>query len=1163
MATKTDTLYHDYKLILMSLNERPVGELVAVKDFSYSPALVEIGELTFNLPRTYTDDTGNVQTTPLYDELEADMLVEVDGGEYYYINTCVENDTADNTQKQIHAYSREYELALKSFNDYEVETERLLYFDYPADGVGYPWKDKDDIPIEVREYMTSSLDSEGVPFGLFNTVEKITTWKFKRGADGYPILPDAVKTEAREISTSETNMLELMKIVQEAWNIIFEYDTKKREIGIVPADLFLRKPNGVLSDENFITGLNKEMKREEIKTRLFMYNSEGTGVIAERSAHGNTYMENYDHFKNDDYMSKGLQGAIDTYMTNLEARERETEAAWTVLKGLYAEEKVIANKIDDWETDLIDPLTRYDHYQSILNGFYLDGAEIAKPRPLEPLEKAAMDSASKEVEKLKQNIDFATKKELSILEESIEAQLVVLRGIQQKSLMSNVFKAEELLKGLEEGSLIREMEPYIRDATHQSDSIKAVDSLHKLGRELLKKISKPRLQFSIDVVDFLAKTDLDEFDFMGTLGQVLRVENHRLNFLEHVVLLKYTHTPESGGLTLEFSNQLELKNDTTFLAELISKSSSISSKVDFKSSFWSGGGIVGAQESGTHREIIAERIYTNRLVADEIEASEIRADQIYVTELEAKTIVADSILTGDLVANTALVKHLNANYAAIGRMDAAEATIGDLSVDTADIRSLVVDIQQAGYITAEYITAENINAAFVGATKLTADAIDVNFANIVLEKVETSFVDDAMIAALNVRDGYIKELTVQHGNIKSIDASTITVGTLVADQIAIRNPENPEESLIWGINNISGEIEQAKGNTIGGHVITKDTINADHLTVNSVIAGKIAANAVTADKIHSESILARHLTTSSFTAINAQIANLDAGVLTSGSIDATQIAINNLNASNITTGTLKGINDIVNIDLKTGYFNFGDSFVHNKDGFQIRVGSTNIEDYVEDRMIHRIDTFPAQLSIQTNSDGQQLGNTKLSVDIAVFKGFDRVAATVTGVYLSDAAGEPIVSGVTEIPAVQPTVSKDGKIGVTVTPQAILGSETGFLHFTTRTTKPDKTYLHKVGWTKVRNGEDSFSVVVNSTGGNAFKNDVGEKRLTATVYRGSLDITSSILQSRFLWQKSSSDAEKDEAWNITAALPENRKSYIDITSDDVDSSAVFKCLVNVR
>jgi hypothetical protein len=79
--------------------------------------------------------------------------------------------------------------------------------------------------------------------------------------------------------------------------------------------------------------------------------------------------------------------------------------------------------------------------------------------------------------------------------------------------------------------------------------------------------------------------------------------------------------------------------------------------------------------------------------------------------------------------------------------------------------------------------------------------------------------------------------------------------------------------------------------------------------------------------------------------------------------------------------------------------------------------------------------------------------------------------------------------------------------------------------------------------------------ITSSRGNVFKPGDTSTILTATVYRGTENITSTLLDAQFRWTRSSDDYDADQIWNqnhYTAGRT------ITITSDDVINRATFSC-----
>jgi hypothetical protein len=103
------------------------------------------------------------------------------------------------------------------------------------------------------------------------------------------------------------------------------------------------------------------------------------------------------------------------------------------------------------------------------------------------------------------------------------------------------------------------------------------------------------------------------------------------------------------------------------------------------------------------------------------------------------------------------------------------------------------------------------------------------------------------------------------------------------------------------------------------------------------------------------------------------------------------------------------------------------------------------------------------------------------------------------------------------------------------------------------------YYDMITITKVRNGDTPYTVTVASSNGNQFLNGATQTTLTATVFKGSTDITADLPYNAFNWTRLSDNPAADTIWNEQHTAAGNQ---ITITGEDVYRRAVFNCEVEV-
>jgi hypothetical protein len=226
--------------------------------------------------------------------------------------------------------------------------------------------------------------------------------------------------------------------------------------------------------------------------------------------------------------------------------------------------------------------------------------------------------------------------------------------------------------------------------------------------------------------------------------------------------------------------------------------------------------------------------------------------------------------------------------------------------------------------------------------------------------------------------------------------------------------------------------------------------------------------------------------------------------------------------------------------------------------------SSGIPQYLTTSFISGVTTAGLQINATTGADFRAVVNSFGTARTAVFQGIsDAAATTSTWSGVSDTTGKKPADGATRnVARGKWLLLTEYLIGDTVTDADGYGWVCKMAHISSLIlTLPVYPITENADWLLyVTKGVDAISVQITSTNGSIFK--VGQAkttRLTAKVFQGGAEITSTIQLVQFKWIRASvidSPAPNDDAtWN---SLHQQGYPVIDISVDDVHSRATFFC-----
>ena len=226
-------------------------------------------------------------------------------------------------------------------------------------------------------------------------------------------------------------------------------------------------------------------------------------------------------------------------------------------------------------------------------------------------------------------------------------------------------------------------------------------------------------------------------------------------------------------------------------------------------------------ESARIDDLVTETLAVkDRLTATEADITDLTANKASITELEAAKAEIDQLEANMLTAEAADIK-----YATIANLEATNANIHNLQADYGEFEELAT-----GKFTA--IEADILE---LDTGKLSAEEADLKYANIDFSNIGVAAVEE-----LFAKSGIIGDLVVSEGHITghlvgvTISGDLIQGNTIKADKLVVLG----DDGLYYKLN-VSGEsvaAEQTQYNSLNGSIITANTITAEKINVDDLVA---------------------------------------------------------------------------------------------------------------------------------------------------------------------------------------------------------------------------------------------------------------------------------------------------------------------------------------
>lgn len=272
------------------------------------------------------------------------------------------------------------------------------------------------------------------------------------------------------------------------------------------------------------------------------------------------------------------------------------------------------------------------------------------------------------------------------------------------------------------------------------------------------------------------------------------------------------------------------------------------------------GGTVKKVEDKVDTVIADNAIIRDKITASEAEISAIKADNVSINgkleatnadikNLKATVITADqadlkyaTIENLNVVNET--VRNLQGDYGSFKELTASkfaavEGNIDNLTSANATITGRL-DANEASINTLEANTAKitDLDAVNAHIKNLTANKADIDLGNVNNAWIQNGIIKDGAIGTATIADGaitnaQIADATIEAAKIKSINADTITAGTIKTDRLIITGPDG-EDSIVKVINEANG-VSSAEANSTKIQAASIDVV--DLSAFQATIAG--------------------------------------------------------------------------------------------------------------------------------------------------------------------------------------------------------------------------------------------------------------------------------------------------------------------------------------
>lgn len=371
----------DAEIYLCNPDKSLLGALYA-KNKNVILRFNSISELTFEVPKYVSNSAGEMIEHPYYERIATKRLVKVDKIGWFRIIQAVETENATGAVKAVTAESHQ-----AVFKDMGFVEENRLYKFYDATDIYDEKYNPDDagaIPSVVGQLYQQLGITCDLNIGDITPTIDYGKWKIIWIEEALRYSPAKAENVCRTLKGSDGlfGYDFMVTNVEDAFQVIFEFDFLHHAIKVKSAASVAEKTNIYLSFENLVQELALTEKSDEIVTVL---SCKGTDLdITSVNPMGTNYICDFSYFMGDEtngypWMSKALTDKLIDWKANVDAAETTYSGYVAKLQDLYLEKTEYESKktfVDLKLKDTEEVRDQYINNQTLATSYF--GAETVE-----------------------------------------------------------------------------------------------------------------------------------------------------------------------------------------------------------------------------------------------------------------------------------------------------------------------------------------------------------------------------------------------------------------------------------------------------------------------------------------------------------------------------------------------------------------------------------------------------------------------------------------------------------------------------------------------------------------------------------------------------------------------------------------------------------------